>query len=242
MKTNIRKNNFSFFLFIRFYYILILLFAINVKVHSQQSYAIELENKITDAQNIKDKVDALNELAWISKCSDHEKSYNYAMQAYESTKELGSNSWAAISYVNNAYIFIVTKNDFDKAMICFKRAYKISEKLKYTSEAKSVLAKIFDGLGLINYKMGELDMSIDCYNQALALFLQEAQYFNASNCYHNLAMIYEKIGDIKQADRLYKREVANNSRINKYSSRKSVQNQNLLTMVIGLEEMDYDIK
>ena len=159
-----------------------------------------LLNKAEDSDMIVDKIYVLNKMAWNCMKTDPDKAYEYGRKALKMSKDVDQDINAAMSLINTAYIFIATKNDFDRSMLCFKKAYKIAYTLRDTWEARRINAEIFNGMGLINYRTKQYEIAVECYKQALQIFQQQHQYQYASTCFHNLGCIYSKLGNMRLAE------------------------------------------
>jgi tetratricopeptide (TPR) repeat protein len=185
------------------------------KLFSQENVIISLLNKAENSDLSLIKINALNLLALEYLKNDPDKAYNYGKIAYKYSKHLDNNFSKASSLINIAFIFIYSKNDYDRALSCFRKAFIISQNLDSITDSKIITAKIFDGFGLINFRTEDNEKSIKCYRQALEFYIQMDDYQNISNCYHYLGLIYEKIGDHKEATLNYQKEIETYNRIAK---------------------------
>ena len=217
----------------------LLMFYVNIqKSYSQEENIDKLKEQAETSENAADKVDALYKLACEYKTTDHDKSYDYAKEAVSLAKELDKSSNTAILYVNVAYIYIVTKNDLNKAMQLFKKANRIADNMSDEKESKKLTAKIQEGLGLMNYKVHEYDLAIESYENALKLYTQLRDGSNISNCFHSLAILYDKKGDNKKSVQYYKRETANTKRLETKMLRKNAPLPEDDSQMVKMEDMD----
>ena len=237
MKNNYSKNNVIVNHNI-LWFLIVLLLLFSGKSFSQSDRISSLQKVVENTEIPADKVQALCDLAWEFKYTDADKAYDYGKQAYDWIRDLENNSNTAELYVNIGYIFIVTKNDFNKGMSCLKKANRMSENMQDEKQAKRLFAKVQEGVGLINFKLHEYEIAIESYEYASRLYTQLSMGSNVSNCFHSLGMIYEKKGDKRKADIYYHRETANNKRLDSKPVRKNAIMPGEDQQMVKIEDMN----
>ncbi len=183
------------------------------KVYGQDNLIAELNSKIEKAPETREKVNMLNELSQELRSSDIEKAKQYAEEALDLSKKLKYNKGSALSFINIAYIH-TRKDNFNRAMENYSDAMKYVEKVNDLKEKKLIMTRVFEGLGLINYKSGYLDQAIDSYEKAAKLYLELSYSNNLSKCYHIIGFIYQKAGNKAKANLYFNREAKKTKKTN----------------------------
>jgi tetratricopeptide (TPR) repeat protein len=220
------------------YFLLMFGLLINQNSYCQNNKSTNQKDKIEKEEITADKIDALNELAWKLRFDDPQKAYKYGKEAGDMSKDLGYNIGALKAFINIGFIFILSKNDFENASICFKRADKILDKLSDENDEKKYEAQICEGYGIINYKLHDYELAIKNYQKAILLYRQVSQGYDISNCFHSIGMIYKKIGDRKKADQAFHKEIVNTQNMNKKYCRKNSVMPEMDSVFVTIEDVD----
>ena len=89
----------------------------------------ELELIIQKTQNIKEKIDALNELSWLKRRNDIEKSFELASNAFEESEKINYKKGIAYSQFSLAFHYYTTQGQIKKAIKTFADVIEIFKEL-----------------------------------------------------------------------------------------------------------------
>lgn len=206
-----------FNLFFTSIYVLIFVF-VNIMFGNNKSYgqkysSEELEAKAKNSKITYEKIDVLNELCWENRLNNTEKAVKYGIQALKCSESLKFYNGSATAYINLAYIY-THKSKFNEAIDCYNKGMKTLDKIHDVKKKKIETARIYEGLGLINYMQHDYEKSVDSYQNALKIFKETASRNNMATCYHILGMIYDKSGDKNKANENYYQELKNTKKTN----------------------------
>ncbi len=174
--------------------------------YGQNVNTAQLISKADNPVKSNDKVYALNELCWENRIGNANKAIEYGEKALKCAEDIKFYNGFLTACTNLAYIY-TQKGKFDVALDYYNKGLKSIEKISDAKKRKVGTARIYEGLGLINYLKHENEEAIYSYQKALKIYRETAQRNNTAICYHIIGKIYEKTGDKTKASESFYREL-----------------------------------
>ncbi len=134
-------------------------------VHAQSAKLDSLENLLE--QHLKEdtiRVNLLNEIAYLSRRSEPEKSLSYVEEALELGNKLNFKKGKALSFkIFGLHFFL--KSDYPVALEYYQKALKIGEEI---GDRKGI-AGYYNNIGVMYKRQGNYPMALDYYQQSLKI-------------------------------------------------------------------------
>lgn len=139
----------------------------------------------------KQKIDALNEIAFSYCYNKPDKAKQYAFLAFDAAEKENDKDGCGKAYIRLGIAYDVSGN-YDSSVYFYQQALT-----KYTS-AKGI-GSVYNNLGLIEYKHSKLKEAIIYFYKALPYFKQLDDKNYLANLYNNIGLIFQETNDKRKA-------------------------------------------
>lgn len=205
MKKNILLDSLVIVTYVLIFVVFIVMFGCTAS-YGQNLTNEQLQAKANGTKNSTEKVYALNQLCWENRITNEENAIKYGLEAIKCSESIKFYPGLATAYINLAYIY-TRQNKYDEAMDAYSKAVKALDKVYDAKKKKVSTARVYEGLGLINYMEHDYPKSLESYQKALRLFKEAALKNNVALCYRIIGMIYDKTGNKRRASESYYMEL-----------------------------------
>ena len=111
-----------------------------------------------------------------------------------------------------AYIY-THQGKMDIAKDYYMKGLQFLEKVNDLKKKKICMARVYEGMGLIDYTMKDYSKALISYQKALKMFQGAALRNNVAICYMILGKIYEKNGNKDKAGQSYYKEMQTEKKV-----------------------------
>lgn len=164
----------------------------------KNTFTDSLRNVIQTSSHDTQRVIALNELAWIYRNSDYQKSYRYGLQSEKLALKISYSKGLATAY-NRIGLIHQNKGEYQQALNYYQKALKIEQQIKHLY-----------GISRAKNQIGSIYMLTRKYKKAIPYFEESIKILIAINQTSkiaikkiNLAICYDRLGDIKKSINYY---------------------------------------
>lgn len=158
---------------------------------------INLSNQATDDQT---KVGLLNAISYKYLDVDINHSSTFSQEAYELAKSIDYTYGAVEALSNNSFIHM-QMGKIPESIELADLALKMAQK----NNADTTLTMAYGALGNAYAEYGKNDEALAFYQKALDINTNRKDYLNQSYTLHNIAYLKETIGDLKGAEKYYRK-------------------------------------
>lgn len=212
MKKNYLLDGIIIFGYVVIFISVILMFSC-IKTFGQKFTQEQLKAKANNPVKSNEKVWALNELCWGNRIKNQREAIKYGLEAAETAESIKFYYGVSTANINLAYIYTRSAK-FDEAMQYYIKAMKALERVADAKRKKINNARVYEGLGMINYMKKDYPRSIDYYEKALNMFKESGLKNNVALCYRIIGKIYDKSGNRNNADENYYKELKTAKKVN----------------------------
>lgn len=150
----------------------------------------ELETRIFSAVSSKDKVDALNELAFEIRNTETERSISLCKEAQQLSAEINYSDGTATALTNEAFCSIQI-TEYELALKKLFEALKIFEENK---NEKGV-AQVHYNLCLVYFRLSDFNNGLDSNIKALSYYQKVNNKAELVRCYFQIGLLYNALND-----------------------------------------------
>ncbi|MDW8436483.1 MAG: tetratricopeptide repeat-containing sensor histidine kinase [Chloroherpetonaceae bacterium] len=157
-----------------------------------------LEARLNQAVGEREKIDAMNELAYALRSKDLARAEALTEEALAHALRL-LHRYGVASAFRNKGIFAYQRGNYDEALKFLGEASNWFQKIPDVRGHASVL----NNKGLTYWKLGEHGKAMECYMSALAINLQMKDKVNQCGTLINIGGLYQTMGNLEQAKDFY---------------------------------------
>jgi len=143
-------------------------------------------------------VSVLNELAWIYRNNDYDKSYNYGMKAKELAIKINDDNGLATAY-NRIGLILKNRGKYTEALASYNKALAIEKKQGY----RYGISRAKNQIGGIYILTKRYELAIPFFKESIRILNAIGQEPKTAIKKFNLAICYNNIGDLKKANQYY---------------------------------------
>ncbi|MDJ0765119.1 MAG: tetratricopeptide repeat protein [Myxococcota bacterium] len=180
--------------------IIVCIFAFNARGDLQQTI-VNLENKLAEVSG-KEKVDLLNEIAYVSYIVNPEKSLHHGTAALSLSKELGYKKGEASALCNKSWSYIILGR-YGDALPVAKESLKIRQHLGIRKDIAASLRNI----GSIYQYLEDLQPALQYQLEALKIAEELGDKRSIASSYHAIGLVYTSMRRSHEALEYYNKSL-----------------------------------
>lgn len=152
--------------------------------------------------NDSSELERLNEIAWLLRNSDPNKSVQILDSIIKLAKEKHLNNSLATAY-NSLGILYASAGDYESANNCILKGYN----LFFQEKNELGLGKSLDNMAVVYYYQHQVDKSLEILNHAIEIYKKSNQVGRIGLSYFSIGNIYKEKGEYKKAQEYYNKSL-----------------------------------
>lgn len=165
-----------------------------VQVALSQQDKIDSLKKVLETATDEEKVDLHNEIALYYRSISFQEVKNHSIKSYNYARELKFHE-KMISSLSNVAIAHVYLGNIDSAGMLFEKIYHIADSIGNQELRNNTLFN----LGNFYYNTNKYDLALECFQEALPVYLNMQDTLHIARCQQNIGNIYFQNKDYEKA-------------------------------------------
>jgi len=181
-----------------FKYLIIFFYLVLASKNAISQINIDSLRQTIPSLNGKEKLQALEDLAYGYSFIDNEKYFKYSREGLEYALSDGDSMFIS-SFLNELGYYFKYKGSYQESLNTFNRSILISSKNGYNS----LLSAAYTGLGSVYHDLNLYDKALQNHSKSLTLKEEYGNKTQLGVSYNNIGLIYYKIDDPQKALEYY---------------------------------------